>query len=63
MQFAAQPFAQDAIRLRRYDDHAKVPGLATPPLGDYMALVQRMVQAPAADAIAGAAGVSVAVAA
>ena len=62
MQFAAQPFAQEAIRLRRYDDHAKVPGLATPPLGDYMALVQRMVQAPAADAVAGAAGVSVAVA-
>jgi phosphonate degradation associated HDIG domain protein len=31
--FARQPFAQEAIRLRRYDDHAKVPGLATP--GDH----------------------------
>ena len=52
VEFADQPFAHEAIRLRRYDDHAKVPGLATPPLGYYMALVQRLVQAPAAVAVA-----------
>src|SRR3990167_8548982 len=52
MQFAAQPFAQEAIRLRRYDDHAKVPGLVTPPLGYYRALVQRLAPAPAAIAAA-----------
>lgn len=52
MQFAAQPFAQEAIRLRRYDDHAKVPGLVTPPLGYYMALVQRLAPVPAAIAAA-----------
>ena len=49
---AAQPFAQEAVRVRRYDDHAKVPGLVTPPLGYYMTLVQRLVQAPAAVATA-----------
>ena len=52
MQFAAQPFAQEAFRLRRYDDHAKVPGLATPPLGYYMALVQRLAPVPATVAAA-----------
>lgn len=41
MQFAAQPFAQEAIRLRRYDDHAKVPGLVTRSLKHYMALLER----------------------
>ena len=52
MQFATQPFAQEAIRLRRCDDHAKVPGLVTPPLGCYMALVQRLMPVPAAVAAA-----------
>jgi len=28
--FIAQPFAEEAVRLRRYDDLAKVPGKATP---------------------------------
>lgn len=32
--FLAQPFAQEAVRLRRYDDLAKVPGKETPSL-DY----------------------------
>jgi phosphonate degradation associated HDIG domain protein len=32
--FAAQPFAADAIRLRRWDEAAKVPGAPTPHLGD-----------------------------
>lgn len=34
--FRAQPFAEEALRLRRYDDLAKVAGLSTPPLGHYV---------------------------
>lgn len=34
--FAAQPYAQEATRLRRYDDLAKVPGLPTPPLAHFL---------------------------
>lgn len=34
--FMAQPFAEEAIRLRRYDDLAKVPGLQTPTLDHYL---------------------------
>lgn len=40
--FARQPFAQEAIRLRRYDDHAKVPGPATPPLAHYLAITRAL---------------------
>lgn len=46
--FAAQPFAQEAIRLRRYDDQAKQPGLATPALGHYLDLLGREALGPAA---------------
>ena len=45
-QFAAPPFAQEAIRLRRYDDHAKVPGSPAPALGYYMESLGRVVQVP-----------------
>ncbi|QDV45967.1 hypothetical protein Enr13x_58710 [Stieleria neptunia] len=31
-QFIVQPFAEDAVRLRRWDDEAKIAGLETPPL-------------------------------
>ena len=34
--FIAQPFAPEAARLRRYDDRAKVAGLATPPLAHFL---------------------------
>ncbi|MCW8175880.1 phosphonate degradation HD-domain oxygenase [Verminephrobacter aporrectodeae] len=40
--FAALPFSAEALRLRRYDDHAKQPGLATPPLAYYLALLERV---------------------
>jgi phosphonate degradation associated HDIG domain protein len=40
LRFAAQPFAHEAVRVRRYDDHAKAPGLATPSLAHYLALLQ-----------------------
>jgi [1-hydroxy-2-(trimethylamino)ethyl]phosphonate dioxygenase len=33
--FEALPFAQDAARLRRYDDQGKLPGLVTPDLEHY----------------------------
>lgn len=34
--FHAQPGAEDAIQVRRWDDLAKVQGLATPPLAHYI---------------------------
>ena len=34
--FMAQPYAAEAVRLRRYDDLAKVPGCETPPLAHFM---------------------------
>ena len=37
--FEALPYAEDAVRLRRWDDLAKEPGRATPGLGYYLALV------------------------
>ncbi len=37
--FEALPFATDALALRRWDDLAKSPGKATPPLGYYLALL------------------------
>jgi len=37
--FAAHPHADDAIRLRRYDDRAKVPGARVPDLDHYVPLV------------------------
>jgi [1-hydroxy-2-(trimethylamino)ethyl]phosphonate dioxygenase len=33
--FAANPFAQDAVELRRWDDEAKDPQKITPPLEDF----------------------------
>ncbi len=33
--FEADPFHEAAVRLRRWDDQAKVPGLAVPPLAHY----------------------------
>jgi phosphonate degradation associated HDIG domain protein len=34
--FLAKPFAEDALRLRRWDDRAKVAGASTPPIGHYL---------------------------
>ena len=42
--FAALPYSEEAIRLRRYDDQAKVPNAETPPIAHYfklMALLSR----------------------
>lgn len=40
--FIAQPYARDAVRLRRWDDLAKVAGAATPPLSHYLAVAARV---------------------
>ena len=36
--FIAQPYAQEAVQLRRWDDLAKVAGIATPDLAHYLAI-------------------------
>jgi len=37
--FIEQPFAHEAVALRRYDDDAKTPGRPTPPLSHYLAML------------------------
>jgi phosphonate degradation associated HDIG domain protein len=39
--FMAKPFAAHAIRVRRWDDQAKTPGAATPPIGHYLEIAAR----------------------
>ena len=39
--FLAKPFADDAIKVRRWDDLAKVPGETTPPLEHYLKIASR----------------------
>jgi predicted HD phosphohydrolase len=39
--FLDKPFAEDAVRLRRWDDAAKTPGQATPNLGHYLQIAAR----------------------
>jgi gamma-butyrobetaine dioxygenase len=41
--FLEEPFAAEAIALRRLDDRAKVPGATTPPLGHYEPLVESLI--------------------
>ena len=40
--FMSLPFAQHALRLRRWDDGAKVPGRRVPPVAHYFALLRQM---------------------
>jgi predicted HD phosphohydrolase len=40
--FEAHPWAQDAARLRRWDDQAKVPGAAAPSLDDLRGPIERV---------------------
>lgn len=40
-EFAARPYAKDAVALRRFDDFAKVSGLKTPSLGHYLGIAKR----------------------
>jgi phosphonate degradation associated HDIG domain protein len=39
--FLAAPHAAEAVRLRRWDEAAKVPGAATPPLAQFRSLLAR----------------------
>jgi phosphonate degradation associated HDIG domain protein len=43
--FAGKPYAEDAARLRIWDDQAKVTGQATPGLADFLPLIRRCAQA------------------
>ncbi len=38
--FLRQPYSRDAIRLRRYDDQAKVPGMCTPGYGHFARILK-----------------------
>ncbi|WP_345814772.1 phosphonate degradation HD-domain oxygenase [Paraburkholderia sp. PREW-6R] len=42
--FLQRPYAEDALRLRRWDDRAKEANRATPDLDHYMGVVQRVMQ-------------------
>ena len=39
--FLARPGATDAMRVRRWDDQAKVAGASTPPIGHYLEIAAR----------------------
>ena len=39
--FLAKPFAAEAMRVRRWDDAAKVAGAVTPPIGHYLQIAAR----------------------
>ncbi|MDA7949336.1 MAG: HD domain-containing protein [Hyphomicrobiaceae bacterium] len=39
----AQPFAEEGVRLRRWDDQAKDPAAGTPPLSHFKEIVERVV--------------------
>jgi [1-hydroxy-2-(trimethylamino)ethyl]phosphonate dioxygenase len=43
--FEASPYAEDAVRLRRYDDIGKLPGLETPDLEHYRPVLQAAIRA------------------
>jgi phosphonate degradation associated HDIG domain protein len=43
-EFLGRPFAEDAVRLRRWDDLAKVAGKPTPDLNHYLRIVERVMQ-------------------
>lgn len=42
-EFERNPHHRAAVRVRRWDDAAKVPGVTTPPLAHYLPLLERLV--------------------
>ncbi len=44
--FESSPWLDDAVRLRRYDDGAKVQGRSTPGFSDYVELLRSLVMTP-----------------
>jgi phosphonate degradation associated HDIG domain protein len=47
-EFIAQPFAHEAVALRRYDDDAKTPGRPTPPLAHFLEMASAVALGAAA---------------
>lgn len=47
-EFRRQPHWQDAVKLRRYDEAAKVPGMQVPPFAAYADRVRGLLSAPGA---------------
>jgi phosphonate degradation associated HDIG domain protein len=47
--FIARPHARDAVRVRLWDDLAKVPAAATPPLAHFLAVLEAVARPAAAD--------------
>ncbi len=43
--FTAKPFAENAMRVRRWDDRAKIAGATTPPLAHYLEIASRCASA------------------
>jgi len=43
--FLARPFAENAMKVRRWDDAAKVAGEETPPLAHYLQIISRCLRA------------------
>jgi phosphonate degradation associated HDIG domain protein len=44
--FEENPHARDAVRLRRWDDEAKIPGLAVPPVEHYRPILEAVADHP-----------------
>jgi [1-hydroxy-2-(trimethylamino)ethyl]phosphonate dioxygenase len=42
VEFEAEPFYREAVRVRQWDDQGKVAGLKTPGLQDYRSLIQEL---------------------
>lgn len=49
--FMAQPFAADAVALRRWDDHAKDPGATPPDWAHYAGVLEQAASAGLAEAV------------
>lgn len=45
-EFRKTPYSESAVRLRTWDDKAKQPGLATPPLQHFLGLIEPSMFAP-----------------
>ena len=46
--FLAQPYAEHAVLLRRWDDLAKIKGRETPPLAHFLGIARRAMEVPLA---------------
>ena len=50
VEFEADPYADDAVRLRRWDERAKDPALTPPPFVHYLSLLAGLIDPPSAAA-------------